>query len=225
MTIIQRFYEDLLLEALVPKEDWKLQNHMSTMAFKYPPKPDSLTAKFVDFVKKNPGTATKKTFYASIGRVYTSGHNSQFFAGIKDAGIVEFEKGKYKLGKSYELWTQDKLARPSNISNRYWKLKNTKTGYGLWGVRGKESDFRGNNLTSLHNIHEELKNFEGIASFVDNPIKSHVLGLLKIKGLIGVKLDNKKLQEIINRHLKGNRNVFDCQEELEDAGLGAFAQL
>ena len=84
--------------------------------------------------------------------------------------------------------------------------------------------FDNNKLTSLHNIHKQLPSVGYSLSFIDNPIKSHVLGLLKIKGLEIVGLDNQELEAIINKHLPEG-NIFDCQAELEDAGLEAYAQL
>lgn len=33
------------------------------------------------------------------------------------------------------------------------------------------------------------------------------------------------VQNIINKHLKGDRDVFACQEELIEAGYDEFAQL
>jgi hypothetical protein len=83
-----------------------------------------------------------------------------------------------------------------------------------------------NKLTSLHNIHKQIKHIGSEhADFNNNPIKSHVLGLLLIDGLKYVFLDNKKVEEIITKHLLGERDVFACQEELIEAGLEDFAQL
>ena len=82
-----------------------------------------------------------------------------------------------------------------------------------------------NKLTSLHNIHKQIKHIGGIATFNDNPIISHVLGLLLIDGLKEVFLDNKKVHVIINKHLNGDRDVFACQEELIENGFEDFAQL
>lgn len=82
-----------------------------------------------------------------------------------------------------------------------------------------------NRLTSLYNVHRHLPEVHGDVDFSNNPITSHVLGLLKIRGLTEVFLDDKKVQDIINKHLAGDRNLLACQEELIDAGLGAFAQL
>lgn len=85
-------------------------------------------------------------------------------------------------------------------------------------------NFYDNKLTSLHNIHKKIKHC-GLANFEDNPIKSHVLGLLLIEGLNHVYFDIHHLAKIINDHLKGDRDVFACQEELIEAGFEDFAQL
>ena len=82
------------------------------MTFRYPPKEGSLTKVFVDFVKNNPGK-TRKEFYDYIGREYSPGNNSSFFAAIKDAGIVNLtRKGRqfvYTIGPNHEAWTEGRL--------------------------------------------------------------------------------------------------------------------
>jgi hypothetical protein len=83
---------------------------------------------------------------------------------------------------------------------------------------------RKNNLTWLRNIHKQISEINGQANFKGNPIKSHVLGLLKIKGLKRVELDNEKVQVIVNKYLPQG-DIFACQEELEDAGFEEFAKL
>ena len=93
---------------------WEPMRGRTPLTFKYPPKEGSLTQLFVDFVKNNPGK-TRKEFYDSIGRTYTPGHNSEFFAVIKDSGIVKMDrKGRqfvYTLGPNYEPWTKGELLR------------------------------------------------------------------------------------------------------------------
>lgn len=94
-------------------------------------------------------------------------------------------------------------------------------------------DLSTNNFNSLKDIHKHIKEARELM-FVDNPIKSHVLGLLKINGLrqvtlthVVVRPDEKELarvEGIINDHLSEG-DVFACQQELIDAGLEAFAQL
>ncbi len=82
-----------------------------------------------------------------------------------------------------------------------------------------------NKLTSLHNIHKQIKHIGLCANFEFNPITSCVLGLLLIDGLEKVYLDTNGVEDIINKHLKGDRDVFACQEELIEAGYEEFAQL
>ena len=64
----------------------------------------------------------------------------------------------------------------------------------------------------------------GKIDFSKNKISSHVLGLLKIKGLKHVKLSNKKVETIINKYLPEG-DILECQSELMDAGLEEYAKL
>ena len=95
---------------------WTTDNSSSTFKFNYPPKWNSLTRKFVDWVRWNPG-GTKNEFYQEVlGNPYPKGHQSQFFSSIKDSGIVKVEKGPrgsntYTIGPNYENWVNGKLKR------------------------------------------------------------------------------------------------------------------
>jgi hypothetical protein len=83
-----------------------------------------------------------------------------------------------------------------------------------------------NNLTSLNDIHKHIKHLSSFADFDGNPITSHVLGLLRIQGGFDeVSLDNKDVEKILNKHLRGDRDILACQEELIEAGFEEFAQL
>ncbi len=83
-----------------------------------------------------------------------------------------------------------------------------------------------NKLTSLKDVHKHITEIKGIVCALKNPINSHVLGLLLIKGITKVRLDNKQVEEILNRHLgKGRVGMLMAQEELIEAGLEEFAQL
>jgi hypothetical protein len=82
-----------------------------------------------------------------------------------------------------------------------------------------------NKLKSLAGIHKIIKEIHGIAYFRNNPIKSNVLGLMRIKGLTKVYLDNKQVMGILNKYLKGDRDIIKCQSELLDAGLEEYAKL
>ena len=82
-----------------------------------------------------------------------------------------------------------------------------------------------NKLTSLAGIHKIIKEIHGVADFYDNPIESNVLGLMRIKGLTKVYLDNRQVMDILNKYLRGDRDIIKCQSELQDAGFEEFAKL
>jgi hypothetical protein len=89
-----------------------------------------------------------------------------------------------------------------------------------------------NRLTSLEGIHKIIKEVNGRLDFSNNRIKSHVLGVLLIKGVTEVDFGNSKtnplVDSILNRRLPnttGNKAVLDCQSEMLDAGLDEYAQL
>ena len=74
-------------------------------------------------------------------------------------------------------------------------------------------------LTSLARINfyvHEINGKDG-ADFEGCPIKSNILGLLKIRGLKKVKFTDKKLQEIMNKYLPMGDST-DCIDDLLDAG-------
>ena len=76
-------------------------------------------------------------------------------------------------------------------------------------------------LTSLARINfyvHEINGKQG-ADFEGCPIKSNILGILKIRGLKKVAFDDKQLEEIMNRHLPMGDST-DCIDDLLDAGYG-----
>ncbi len=85
-----------------------------------------------------------------------------------------------------------------------------------------------NKLKDLKNINKHIKSVAGKMIFFDNPIKSHVLGILLVKNCTSVELDNIGVEKIINKYLpntRGREAIFDCQEELINAGFEEYAQL
>lgn len=96
-------------------------------------------------------------------------------------------------------------------------------------------DLSDNNLTSLKDLHKQILRIASNRKIIirpdvnldvtGNPIKSRVLGLLKIKGMKNVLMDNVAVQAIINKHLNGDRDIFACQEELEDMGFPEYAKV
>jgi len=79
-----------------------------------------------------------------------------------------------------------------------------------------------NKLISLHQISKQIKYIGGEFDIEDNPLKSNILGLVRIKGLQRVVLDNKQAQKIINRNLG---DIHACQEQMLEAGLEDMARL
>jgi hypothetical protein len=88
-----------------------------------------------------------------------------------------------------------------------------------------------NNLPSLQNIDKYCKQIDMQLWASNNPIKSHVLGVMLIENIKYIILStdrNNKLQtieNIINSHLKTDRDVFICQDNLIKAGFAEYAQL
>ena len=81
-------------------------------------------------------------------------------------------------------------------------------------------------LTSLEGIGVKyLKQINMSIDLSGTPIKSHVLGLMKVKDLKEVNMDIMEVEEILNKHLKSGRNFNKCKSELKDAGLEEYAQL
>jgi hypothetical protein len=125
-----------------------------------------------------------------------------------------------------ELYTLGLENIPSRISGYFYCSVNKLTSLeGAPSSIGGDLDCFSNCLSSLHNIHKQIKHIGGYADFRKNPITSCVLGLLLIDGLEKVYLNTNGVEDIINKHLKGDRDVFACQEELIEAGYEEFTQL
>ena len=78
---------------------------------------------------------------------------------------------------------------------------------------GEHFNCSANKLKDLHNIHKQLKKMNGIFYANRNTIESSVLGLLLIPGCKEVQLDNKQVEEILNKYLpntRGQRAVVGC---------------
>lgn len=106
---------------------------------------------------------------------------------------------------------------------------------GVPAIVHNELAFHSSVLTSFHDIYKHVKQARRI--ICDDVVVSHILGLLKIKGLeefMMISGDGKtskndyhafKLTKIINKHLRADRSIFACQADLEDEGFEEFAQL
>lgn len=92
-----------------------------------------------------------------------------------------------------------------------------------------------NPITSLKDIHKKLFGCEGIRLEIDY-LTSNTLGLMMIKGFVGVYPSDKKpsliqkqqvsykVISMINWHITNKKSVLECQEELMDAGYKEFAK-
>ena len=106
---------------------WTTGHGSSTFQFNYPPRPNTLTNKFVSWIRSNPG-GTKQDFYPEVlGEPYRRGHNGQFWSSIVASGILSIEKGrhgryKFFIGPNYKKWTEGKLKRYMGM-NVPWRLR------------------------------------------------------------------------------------------------------
>jgi len=86
-------------------------------------------------------------------------------------------------------------------------------------------------LKSLSGIHKKLKSV-GMEFLIPETIKTGILSLMMVKELKSVQLIGPKVipglsdaLKILNRHLRKDRDVLACQEELISAGFKEFAKL
>lgn len=80
------------------------------------------------------------------------------------------------------------------------------------------------NLVSLKGIHKHISEISGSISIFTPKVQSHFLGILKIKGCKSILIDNKAVENIINKYLPEG-DILDCQDELIEAGLEEYAKL
>lgn len=98
------------------------------------------------------------------------------------------------------------------------------------GLGKKDTAFAGLFLTdtgikSFHNFHKTNGNLKVRGSFAFTSTASHLLSLLLIPGIKTVWAADANLSTILNKHLKGERDIHACQEELIDAGYTAQARI
>ena len=85
-----------------------------------------------------------------------------------------------------------------------------------------------NKLASLEGIHKQIKKINGSFFAAGMKLESHLLGLILIDGITQIEIDNKDIEEILNRHLRHPNKklaMLQCQQELIDAGFDEAAQL
>ena len=119
----------------------------------------------------------------------------------------------------------------------YFKYKGLTSFEGAPPDVEEDFDVSHNNLADLKNIHEHVKHIGGELNVENNPIKSHILGVLLIDGLQGVKYGRvtgkvpipfEEAFRIVNKYLPntmGRSAVLHCQNELIENGLDEYAKL
>jgi len=99
----------------VEYKTWKPNSYVSTFQFDYPPRKGTMTQKFVDYLKENPGSTPNQFYEDVLGYPRPRAHNNMFFSSIKDSGIVKMErKGRqfvYSIGPNYSAWIDGRLLR------------------------------------------------------------------------------------------------------------------
>lgn len=99
-------------------------------------------------------------------------------------------------------------------------------------------EVQGNKITNLKGIGKNyLRHCYGRIELQNNPVESHVLGLMNVIGLMRVEfiptsLDDHpltipliQLTKIANDHLRGSKDFLDFQEDLISAGLKDYAKM
>lgn len=88
---------------------------------------------------------------------------------------------------------------------------------------GGDVSFFKTNIKSLSGIDKLVNQIDGMVYLDENT--SHILGLLRIKGIKSIDVDfGGKLDEIMNRHIKTG-DLITAQDELIDAGFIEQAKL
>jgi hypothetical protein len=79
-------------------------------------------------------------------------------------------------------------------------------------------------LTSLQNIHLHFPEVHGSIDLDNTNVKEHMLGLLLVRGLRDISIDDTKLSSILRKYLSGG-NLLACALELIEAGYEEQAKL
>jgi hypothetical protein len=79
-------------------------------------------------------------------------------------------------------------------------------------------------LTSIMNIHLHFPEVHGLIDFNKTGVKEHMLGLLRVRGLLSVVLDDARLSGILRKYLNGG-DLIACALELVEAGYEEQAKL
>jgi hypothetical protein len=161
------------------------------------------------------GDGTGGFFKCNSNKLITLEHGPESVAEHYSAreNLLTSLKGAPKLIPGFFSCTTNDLESledgPSVVHGTYWAASNV--------------------FTSLHDIHKHIKEIGGKLCLKDNPIVSHVLGVLFIKGVQEIDIDVDEVKKILNEYLKktnrGHKEILECKFELIDKGFDEFAKL
>lgn len=145
--------------------------------------------------------------------------------------LTSLEGAPKTVGEGFYCWDNDRLTSlvggPLSVGGYFYCHDNASL-TSLEGAPqsvGKGFYCRDNpRLTSLTNINLYTYSINGgLADFAGCPIKSNILGLLKIQGLRRVIFDDQKLTSIMNKYLPLGSST-DCAAELINEGYAEWAK-
>jgi len=154
--------------------------------------------------------------------------------------LTSIKNGPTSVGMAYicshNLLT-DLRGCPETVNNLIADSNQITTLEGCPRFIQNELQVTNNKITSLHGIDSFIKMFssKGTIDLTGNPVKECVLGVLLIPGLLVIRMDNNKVESILNEYLQKvkhldsrkerNKLLMECQSIMLDAGLDDFAQL
>jgi hypothetical protein len=166
--------------------------------------------------------------------------------------LETLEGGPVKVGNFYDC-SNNKLITlkglPREIRGDLWCYDNLLTSFGgcarsidgnlyassnklLTSLEGGPSFVAGEvhlndcpKLTSLQNIHNHFPEVHGWFYFNNTNVKEHMLGLLLVRELQGITLDDAKLEDILRKYINNGGNLLACALELIEAGYEEQAKL
>jgi hypothetical protein len=168
-----------------------------------------------------------------------------------DNELETLEGGPVEVGYNY-ICSNNKLTSlkgmPHTINSDFWCFNNQLTSF-EGCARTIKGNLNGNNnklltsleggpsfvgrsvhlfgcskLTSLKNIHLHFPEVHGSFGLMNTNVREHMLGLLLVRGLRDITINNSKLLSILRKYLNGG-NLLACAVELADAGYYEQAKL
>jgi hypothetical protein len=175
------------------------------------------------------------SFGAASTKVRTPKSNGDIWAACTSLdSLTSLEESPDKVNGNFSITGNSKLTSlvggPKEVGGNYSAISCGLISLeGIPSKIGKDLVIGGNPLTSLQGINK-LTEMNGYIYLEDNPITSHILGVLFIKGCYRIFTWNNgdfgKAVKIVNTHIyQGRSGLLACTHELIEAGLSDFAQI